>query len=107
MAGASRPTGAIISTGSCNSTAGMRGFEDLAGASGKARHPGEHPLKFLKGRADANTFAGFEFEFANGFFMWTGALFDNRDGLLDGAGGFEITEVDDGVGEVAELDGRF
>src|SRR5688572_22868721 len=66
----------------------------------------ENALKGFERRADANTFGGFELEFADRFLVIAAALFDDRDSLPDFATGLEIAQADNGIGQVAQVDRR-
>src|SRR5690606_17519851 len=82
----------------------------LAGASvtgpagaDRVGHPGEDPGEVAQRLADPDTLAGHG-ELADGALVRAGAFLENRQRLAHLALGLEVTQQDDGVGEVADID---
>src|SRR5580692_5897678 len=70
-----------------------------------ARHSGEYALELSQRLAHGNSLEA-EREFANGSFVGPAPFLEDRECLANLAGVFEVAEEQDGVGEVADVDGR-
>src|SRR3954471_22317482 len=79
--------------------------EHLLIAPGVAWHPGKHALEFVQRGSDLDP-ALAETQLANRVLMLAVALFHDRNRFPDPAGLLEITQEENGVGEVCEIDRR-
>src|SRR5580765_2010048 len=107
MAGASRPSGATISTRSARSASAIGARHYVSRGAVEFRHPGQHTTKFPQRRPDANAALRLEHELANRALMRATALFYHRYRLLYLSSYLEEAHVHNRVGEITEVHGRF